>query len=108
MGYESGEAFKEGIENAGNALNRIKKLQTGNPYEIKELYKFQTSHNHKLEKTIHRYFSHCKDCNPCHIHWIRNFSNSSAKSLSILVQAEYSEFFKELVSSFLHILVLEE
>ena len=39
---------------------RIEALQTGNPYQIKELYSYQTKYDQKLEKSIHRFYSHCK------------------------------------------------
>ena len=56
---EDGIIYKIGFTR-GSIKKRIEKLQTGNPYEIKELYSFPTKYNQKLEKTIHRYFNHCK------------------------------------------------
>jgi Leu/Phe-tRNA-protein transferase len=39
---------------------RIKNLQTGNSYEIKELCRYETKFDQKLEKIIHRCYSHRK------------------------------------------------
>ncbi len=36
---------------------RINKLQTGNGYELIELYKFETQYNQKVERRLHKYFS---------------------------------------------------
>jgi len=44
----------------GTIQKRIDKLQTGNPYQIKELCSYQTKYNQKLERTVHRFYDHCR------------------------------------------------
>jgi hypothetical protein len=40
--------------------SRIKNLQTGNSYEIKELCRYETKFDQKLERIIHRCYGHRK------------------------------------------------
>ena len=42
----------------GSVQKRIKNLQTGNSYKIKELCNYQTKYNQKLEKSIHNHYRH--------------------------------------------------
>lgn len=39
---------------------RTSQLQTGNSEEIKELCRFETKHNRKLETALHNQFSYCR------------------------------------------------
>jgi len=38
--------------------SRIEKLQTGNPYQIKEIANFESSHGRKVESTLHNLYKH--------------------------------------------------
>lgn len=40
--------------------SRISKLQTGNPFKIKEVANFTSFHGQKVEKILHNNFSYCK------------------------------------------------
>lgn len=44
----------------GSVQERIKNLQTGNSYEIKELCNYKTKYNQKLEQSLHNHYSHCR------------------------------------------------
>lgn len=48
------------IGSTKNVENRIKKLQTGNPYEIKEIAKFESSHGQLVERALHNGFGYCR------------------------------------------------
>ena len=44
----------------GDIKDRIRALQVGNGYEIKELCSFNTKYGQKLETTVHKHFKHCR------------------------------------------------
>jgi len=52
---DSNTVYKIGFT-TGTIQSRIKPLQTGNAYEITELYKFPTKYNRRLETAMHRYY----------------------------------------------------
>jgi len=52
---DSNTVYKIGFTK-GTIQSRIKPLQTGNAYEITELYKFKTKYNQKLETCLHRHY----------------------------------------------------
>ncbi len=52
---DSNIVYKIGFT-TGTIQSRIKPLQTGNAYEITELYKFPTKYNRKLEISLHRHY----------------------------------------------------
>lgn len=54
--------YKIGFTKNSIISKRIKNLQTGNKDEIRELYKYKTLYDRKLEIAIHNYFTHnrCK------------------------------------------------
>ena len=56
---EDGTIYKIGYTK-NSVQKRIRSLQTGNPYLIKELYCFQTKYNQRLEKSLHNFYSHCR------------------------------------------------
>lgn len=56
---EDGTIYKIGYTK-NDVKKRIEKLQTGNPYEIKEVCSFKTKYNQKLERAIHNRYSHCR------------------------------------------------
>ena len=65
----------------GSVKNRIKNLQTGNSYEIKELCVFETKYI-KLETTLHNQFSHCRKTGEwfnLNISDVANFLNTCEK-----------------------------
>lgn len=41
--------------------SRISKLQTGNPFKIEEVSKFESLYGQKVEKMLHKKFRHCKE-----------------------------------------------
>jgi len=56
---KDGITYKIGFTK-GDIQNRVKALQVGNGYEIKELSSFSTKYDQKLESTLHKYFKHCR------------------------------------------------
>ena len=44
----------------GSLYKRILSLQTGCPYEIKILYRYNSTHGEAVERTLHNKFSHNK------------------------------------------------
>jgi hypothetical protein len=38
--------------------SRIDKLQTGNPYQIREIANFESSHGRRVESTLHNLYKH--------------------------------------------------
>lgn len=40
--------------------NRILNLQTGNPFEIKEIAKFESLYGQRTERTLHNQYSYCR------------------------------------------------
>ena len=56
---EDGTIYKIGFTKK-SVQKRIDALPTGNPYQIKELYSYQTKYNQKLERAAQRFYSHCK------------------------------------------------
>jgi nicotinic acid phosphoribosyltransferase len=56
---DDGTIYKIGYTK-NDVKKRIEKLQTGNPYEIKEVYTYRTKYKQKLERCLHNRFSHCR------------------------------------------------
>jgi hypothetical protein len=52
--------YKIGFTKHEKIPKRISGLQTGNSEEIRELYKFQTKCDRKLEIAIHNQYSYCR------------------------------------------------
>jgi hypothetical protein len=52
---ESNTVYKIGFTKK-TIRSRIRPLQTGNAYEITELYKFPTKYNRRLETSLHRHY----------------------------------------------------
>ena len=56
---EDGTIYKIGYTK-NDVKKRIEKLQTGNPYEIKEVCNYKTKYNQRLEKAIHNRYNYCR------------------------------------------------
>jgi hypothetical protein len=52
--------YKIGYTKHEKIPKRISGLQTGNSEEIRELYKFQTKYDQKLEVVLHNQYSYCR------------------------------------------------
>ena len=90
-----GELYKIGVTR-GSIENRIKKLQTGNPYEICLVYYFATDNPFKLEKMLHNKHSLKRVNNE----WfaleacdVRNFKSDCEKFVSIMDALKDNPFF---------------
>jgi hypothetical protein len=49
------EAFKIGVTK-GDVKKRLKKLQTGNPMELRLIYKYKTEYPYRLETMLHNHY----------------------------------------------------
>ena len=90
-----GELYKIGVTR-GSIENRIKKLQTGNPYEICIVDYFATDNPFKLEKMLHNKHSLKRVNNE----WfaleacdVRNFKSDCEKFVSIMDALKDNPFF---------------
>jgi hypothetical protein len=90
-----GEIYKIGVTR-GSIENRIKKLQTGNPYEICIVDYFATDKPFKLEKMLHNKHSLKRVNNE----WfaleacdVRNFKSDCEKFVSIMDALKDNPFF---------------
>jgi hypothetical protein len=90
-----GELYKIGVTR-GYIENRIKKLQTGNPYEICIVDCFATDNPFKLEKMLHNKHSWKRVNNE----WfaleacdVRNFKSDCEKFVSIMDALKDNPFF---------------
>ena len=90
-----GELYKIGVTR-GSIENRIKKLQTGNPYEICIVDYFATDNPFKLEKMLHNKHSLKRVNNE----WfaleacdVRNFKSDGEKFVSIMDALKDNPFF---------------
>jgi hypothetical protein len=54
---EDGTVYKIGYSKR-SVTKRIEACQTGNPYPIKEVYRYSTKHGRQLETALHNFFSH--------------------------------------------------
>lgn len=52
------DTYKIGVAKSPN--NRLKQLQTANPFNLLLIEMYETENAYKIEKTLHRYFSHLK------------------------------------------------
>jgi len=52
-----GRAYKIGITKQGGVKKRVKSLQTGNPYEITEVFSFACDNAGELEAYLHKQFA---------------------------------------------------
>jgi len=66
----------------GSVQKRIKSLQTGNGYNIKELCQYKTEYDQKLERTLHNLYNHYKlsgEWYSLEINDVANFLNTCDK-----------------------------
>ena len=90
------DIYKIGVTKK-NIENRIKELQTGSSNELYIRHYFKTSYPYKLEKMLHRYFSHKNKINE----WFtlsesqaRDFPQICEKYENILKSLQDNPFFK--------------
>lgn len=86
---KAGDVFKIGVT-SGSLSNRIKELQTGNPYKI-VVYEHsdEIEDYYKLESKLHEMFSHCK----LNGEWFRLNNEDIFKAVKVIFEDVVSSYF---------------
>lgn len=89
--------YKIGVTK-GDANIRLRKLQTGNPHQLKLISTFQTKYPFRLESMLHNKFRMYQVLNEWYDlpeEFVKNFSNECERSNNIIISLKDNYFFSK-------------